>query len=483
MTVHVRLTEETKDLVCPFIRTPRSNPPEIGAFYQVEIWHLKPGVEVLSRCERTGELGYRKILSVYEHLSAKVLDLSYYCERLKCYISILVTGNHPFWVINKGWVNVIDLREGDRFLTADGSGAHFGSLDEYRYPDTVYNIEVEGFHTYFIESGIWVHNKNQQISTEVINPSKFPDAIAQRGAFDGKPFEIEARDALAKAGFDNAAASSRAEIGPRNLLGKYELDGTGNPIRETGVKQKDETEVATQELLSLVDEPLRFQKPYLTPIYRSEVQAFHTYYVEDEGVGVWVHNTGCDAKGAIQGVGKKLDLEQVCFNGDTPVLREGGSFTKIENLQVGSFVMSRCEKTVEMMKKRVLKIFEHSAKEYVLKCKTGPQYAKEWGGLESGYIYVTEEHPFWVQGKGWVPVRELRPGDSFVTHSGDPASVEYVLTPEEFAYRHPQRSVPCASPVYNLEVEDFNTYFVGTAGIWVHNCNNAKIDVQVLKRW
>jgi hypothetical protein len=32
--------------------------------------------------------------------------------------------------------------------------------------------------------------------------------------------------------------------------------------------------------------------------------------------------------------------------------------------------------------------------------------------------------------------------------------------------------VAYTAPVFNLEVEDFNTYFVGTPGIWVHNCNN-----------
>jgi hypothetical protein len=51
-----------------------------------------------------------------------------------------VTAEHPFWVVEQGWVRV--------------SGATWTSSRQ-----TVYNFEVEGFHTYFVgESEAWVHN-------------------------------------------------------------------------------------------------------------------------------------------------------------------------------------------------------------------------------------------------------------------------------------------------------------------------------------
>jgi hypothetical protein len=165
-------------------------------------------------------------------------------------------------------------------------------------------------------------------------------------------------------------------------------------------------------------------------------------------------------------------LQRVCFDGDTPILNYLGSFSKIENLEVGSLVMSRCEKTGEMAPKRVIRIYEHSAKTYALAYNPGPAHVKRFPS--SGFIYVTGEHPFWVQGKGWTPVCELKPGDAFLTHNDDPTTVNYVMTPDEFAISMSQGTAAVAytAPVFNLEVEDFNTYFVGTPGIWVHNCNN-----------
>ncbi|MDR3221055.1 MAG: HINT domain-containing protein [Candidatus Accumulibacter sp.] len=72
------------------------------------------------------------------------------------------------------------------------------------------------------------------------------------------------------------------------------------------------------------------------------------------------------------------------------------------------------------------------------------------------FIDATDEHPFWVQGKAWVPVRDLQPGDEFMTYDGDPTFVDRIES--------------CGmARVFNLEIEDFHTYFVDFVGIWVHN--------------
>jgi len=176
--VHIRLNEDTIKLMGNFIKTNADRSTYIGVPLQCEIWHLKPGVEVLSKCERTGEVSHRKIIKTYEHSSQRIWDLSYYSERFNGYLSILVTDNHPFWVVGKGWVNVVDLRCGDEFATADGGRASFVSLSDCEYPGTVYNIEVEEFHTYFVGAGILVHNKNQEISVRALNESEVPGAVA-----------------------------------------------------------------------------------------------------------------------------------------------------------------------------------------------------------------------------------------------------------------------------------------------------------------
>jgi hypothetical protein len=75
-------------------------------------------------------------------------------------------------------------------------------------------------------------------------------------------------------------------------------------------------------------------------------------------------------------------------------------------------------------------------------------------------IQTTPEHPFWVAGKGWVAAKELAKGDRLITPDEKVAVVGEVRVE---AVRGP----PVA--VYNLEVENTHTYFVGKQGVWVHN--------------
>jgi hypothetical protein len=110
--------------------------------------------------------------------------------------------------------------------------------------------------------------------------------------------------------------------------------------------------------------------------------------------------------------------------------------------------------------KRVLKVYSNGHRKICLIHISGPIIDEQCGGpMYRSPMGVTGEHPFWVQGKGWTPVRELTPGDEFLTEDGRPVTVTRVEIDRTKA------------EVFNLEVEDFNTYFVDV-GIWVHNCNN-----------
>jgi hypothetical protein len=74
-------------------------------------------------------------------------------------------------------------------------------------------------------------------------------------------------------------------------------------------------------------------------------------------------------------------------------------------------------------------------------------------------IEATEEHPFWVEGKGFIAARRLARSDLLRNARGESVRVEQVSIR---AWR---------GTVYNFEVEDTHTYFVGSvnSGIWVHN--------------
>ncbi len=74
-------------------------------------------------------------------------------------------------------------------------------------------------------------------------------------------------------------------------------------------------------------------------------------------------------------------------------------------------------------------------------------------------ITCTTEHPFYVRGKGWVAADELKIGDRLELQNGADAFIETV--------RHEKLETPIQ--VYNFEVEDFHTYYVGSDCILVHN--------------
>ncbi len=73
-------------------------------------------------------------------------------------------------------------------------------------------------------------------------------------------------------------------------------------------------------------------------------------------------------------------------------------------------------------------------------------------------IGVTSEHPFWSRARGWTKAYRLTPGDLVFTESG--------------AWARVVSNTPRASReyVYNLDVADDHTFFVGKVGAWVHNC-------------
>ena len=76
-----------------------------------------------------------------------------------------------------------------------------------------------------------------------------------------------------------------------------------------------------------------------------------------------------------------------------------------------------------------------------------------------GDIDTTSNHPFYVIGKGWVTAGELEAGDEVYRLDGSTA----VVTGSEL------ERLDEPVKVYNLEVEDYHTYFVGDVPVLVHN--------------
>ena len=145
-----------------------------------------------------------------------------------------------------------------------------------------------------------------------------------------------------------------------------------------------------------------------------------------------------------------------CFKAGTLVacLDQAGKETlkPIEEIEVGDKVLAYDEETGEQCYKEVVRLFRNETQEWHHVFVNGEE------------IVCTAEHPFYVDGKGFVPARELKERDNLLLSDGskveiDSLRIEYVDIPET---------------TYNFEVKDFHTYYVSHSNVLVHNvCEKA----------
>lgn len=80
-------------------------------------------------------------------------------------------------------------------------------------------------------------------------------------------------------------------------------------------------------------------------------------------------------------------------------------------------------------------------------------------------IWATANHPIYCEDRGgWVPFSEIDVGDVVEQY-------EYANLLVSRVYHEQERA-----RVYNFEVEEFHTYYVGEEGVWVHNKSRTKCD-------
>jgi hypothetical protein len=113
---------------------------------------------VLCRDENnpTGPLKAKRVLQTFDR-TAEVLYLEVHGQ------TIGTTGEHPFYVPQKGWTEARDLQPGDELITSHGKKLSIESVSGNGEHASVYNCEVEDCHTYYVgetswQFDVWVHN-------------------------------------------------------------------------------------------------------------------------------------------------------------------------------------------------------------------------------------------------------------------------------------------------------------------------------------
>lgn len=137
-----------------------------------------------------------------------------------------------------------------------------------------------------------------------------------------------------------------------------------------------------------------------------------------------------------------------CFVAGTLILTAEG-LKRIEEIKADDRVFSADTETMMSGYKTVLETFVRRTNEIIHIF------------IENEEITTTVDHPFWVNGKGFVPAMNLVIGSELINDKGDIVCVENIR-------RETNRD---GVEVFNFKVEDFHTYYVGENGILVHNAN------------
>jgi Pretoxin HINT domain len=207
-----------------------------------------------------------------------------------------------------------------------------------------------------------------------------------------------------------------------------------------------------------------------------------------------------------------------CFAKGTLVHTKEG-LKPIEQIQVGDRVLSKPENGGEQAYKRVLKTFAHEPQriaqlQYTLPGQNLEDLIRNVQGIKTGHINTTLNHPFWTKEEGWTAPSHMQHNGIGAFHFQDKDGGEVEFWSIKNIYLSDQPNVGWTSnskpenisvnkgslwdyaehrlvaasefppddiaegerpdpyfkaPVYNLEVEDFHTYYVGEHGLWVHN--------------
>ena len=121
----------------------------------VTIENIKAGDLVWATDPETGATTLKPVVQTFRNETTEWIHVTVNGETLTC------TPEHPFYVPKKGWTSAIDLRAGDILVMLNGEDVVVEQVQHelLESPETTYNFEVEGFHTYYVgDTEVLVHN-------------------------------------------------------------------------------------------------------------------------------------------------------------------------------------------------------------------------------------------------------------------------------------------------------------------------------------
>ena len=122
---------------------------------QIPIEDVVPGIKVWAYDPDTNRTELKEVVRTFVNETSELVHIKVNNEE------IVTTPSHPFYVPKKGWTDAIQLRAGDRLQLLNGEYVIIEQVQHelLETPITVYNFEVEDFHTYYVaDTSVLVHN-------------------------------------------------------------------------------------------------------------------------------------------------------------------------------------------------------------------------------------------------------------------------------------------------------------------------------------
>ncbi|MCB0334830.1 MAG: hypothetical protein KDD62_00950 [Bdellovibrionales bacterium] len=146
---------------------------------------LTVGDMVLAYHESKGEIGYYPISATMNHLDPIIVWLQIDGEKVE------TTPEHPFYTSKNQWIPAGDLHVGDFIRQANGASGIVQSIKLVSIPQIMYNLTVDGAHTFFVGHGQWlVHNT---CAKKIANGHAYDKHVLEKGEFPeiSSPDEFE----------------------------------------------------------------------------------------------------------------------------------------------------------------------------------------------------------------------------------------------------------------------------------------------------
>nr|WP_294490768.1 polymorphic toxin-type HINT domain-containing protein [uncultured Anaerosporobacter sp.] len=114
---------------------------------------IQPGDQVIATNPDTFQTEEKKVVETYINKTSCIVQISIQDE------VICTTMNHPFYVKGQGFVSAGKLSIGDEIMNASGGSYPVECIEFEEKQETVYNFQVEDYHTYYVgEGSVLVHN-------------------------------------------------------------------------------------------------------------------------------------------------------------------------------------------------------------------------------------------------------------------------------------------------------------------------------------